>query len=706
MPLEPSRQAGALRAPASMLGAEERDVTEQIERILELIASALRASLACVLWRSRLDSRIATVCIGSEQATRAQQDEWFGLADGESLTARHGYLIASVPALHGRSAALVVRPGSEAPDLDAAAITRAGAQLLGDLFASTNPQIERAQAYEALFQIGTQIQAEEVRAGSIFSLVVERARELLATDVSWLALVDDSYERLSVEVAVGASAPEFLGMWVDVGRGIGGLALQDGRTISVRDAELYGNLMPDVVRIGLRKEGVRSVLCAPMIREGGMVGALYVGVREPIDWGEEATALLSALAAQTAVAIENSRLYHALTEKNATLERTFGIHRMLTDASLSGDGLDEVARKLAQLIDRDLVLSVVSGAPRVVRYSSVGGGPVVVSGDDVLDVSAQSTVAVMAGETSLGWLYALGDGELSRLHRNALEHGGTVIALELVKEQAALEVEWRMQGELLEELLRSAAAPSDGLRARAARAGIDLARPHRVAALMPEGAGGATALLEFTRRTLRLHHAVDGLVARRGERILIALDGEIVVGGVIPQLQARGRAAGTPFACGLSRAHTDFATALREAEAALALAVQRAGTFVSYEQLGPLRFLLDAPDTGEMVAVVSDLLGPLADHDGRRSSALLATLEAYLRSGGHHPTTCECCHIHVSTLKYRLSRITVILGRPLTDPETRFQLSLAFELLAVLRLMGVEPFSAGQRDRGEALPSP
>jgi DNA-binding PucR family transcriptional regulator len=69
---------------------------------------------------------------------------------------------------------------------------------------------------------------------------------------------------------------------------------------------------------------------------------------------------------------------------------------------------------------------------------------------------------------------------------------------------------------------------------------------------------------------------------------------------------------------------------------------------------------------------------------------LLHTLAAFVRSGGHHPTAAEACHIHSSTLKYRLGRITTILERSLTDPRTQFELMLAFATLDALRSLGVD----------------
>jgi PucR family transcriptional regulator, purine catabolism regulatory protein len=93
------------------------------------------------------------------------------------------------------------------------------------------------------------------------------------------------------------------------------------------------------------------------------------------------------------------------------------------------------------------------------------------------------------------------------------------------------------------------------------------------------------------------------------------------------------------------------------------------------------------------------LLGPLAEHDRERGAELMTTLRAYLAAGGHHPTTSSTCHIHVSTLKYRLARIAAILDRSLTDPATRFELSLAFEIMRVLEMVGISPFEDSWRDQ-------
>jgi hypothetical protein len=339
-----------------------------------------------------------------------------------------------------------------------------------------------------------------------------------------------------------------------------------------------------------------------------------------------AVALLTALAGQAAIAIVNSRLYQALADKALTLERSLAMHRRLNAASLSG-GPDATAAELARLIGREV--AVVRGP----------GGPLRV------------------------------EGELSELERNALEHAATVIALQL-------EAEWRVRGDLLEELLRGDS--SDGLRARADRLGVDLERPRAVAVL--EGAGDP-----------RL--GPDTLMCRRGDAVVLALDGDA---------EATVRAVLGDGVAGLSAPRTDLSAALREAEAALRLA-REFGGLVTHAELGPLCFLLDAPDTAQSEALVRETLGPLAAYDARRGGALLETLRAYLRAGGHHATTAERCHIHPSTLKYRLARIADVLGRSPGEPQASFELSLGLAVHEMLLGRGIDALArAGGSDAAPA----
>ncbi len=682
-------------------------VPDELSGVLALISAALDSPDVCVVWRWTSEPVVSRVYVGRPPEER-QPTRWLALSrrHADAATAHldvGGHLVMPIPTgAAGLAAAIATRPATELLPRDALVLLQPTMHMIADVLRATQPRLSRLRAYEALAQIGTQIQAEQVHPDAVFESIVEHARELLAADVAWLGLMDAAGERMRLKVAAGATTDEFMRMEVDAGSGIGGLALEEGRAVTVQDVGSSAELtVPPGVATGLRREGVRSVLCAPMSRDGSMIGSLYVGSRELTEFSPEATSLLCALASQAAMTIENARLYQALADKHDTLEQSFAIHRLLTDASLSGAGLDAIASELTQVLKCDLVLTVDTANPRSHHYHLGGSVTPIAEGEgahaQTLD-SAEATVAIMAGATVLGSLRAVGEERLTALQRKALEHGATVIALELVKTRAALEVEWRMQAELLDELVRCDKTIPDNLRARAQRAGVDLTRARCIAVFAPDEDGSAARLLETARHTLRCNPRLEGLITRRGEHVVVAIGDEPAgkAHAAVRDLQNRARLAGIPASCGLSRPHHALTAALREAEAALGLAAAGRGgsTLVSYEELGPMRFLLDASNTDEMIGLVHDVLGPLAEHDQERGGELMTTLRAYLAAGGHHPTTSATCHIHVSTLKYRLSRIAAILDRSLTDPPTRFELSLAFEIMRVLGMVGIKPFDA------------
>jgi DNA-binding PucR family transcriptional regulator len=156
---------------------------------------------------------------------------------------------------------------------------------------------------------------------------------------------------------------------------------------------------------------------------------------------------------------------------------------------------------------------------------------------------------------------------------------------------------------------------------------------------------------------------------------------------------AKGRRAS--LRTGISSPSHDFARALRQAQAALALARRTAEPVtVFHDEMGALRFLLDAPHTNEMAGLVTDEIGALAERDSTRNGQLLATLKVFLEVCGNRTRTAEACHVHISTVKYRLGLIESILGRDLDSADVRFRLMLALEVRKILSTLGVDPLPA------------
>jgi len=105
----------------------------------------------------------------------------------------------------------------------------------------------------------------------------------------------------------------------------------------------------------------------------------------------------------------------------------------------------------------------------------------------------------------------------------------------------------------------------------------------------------------------------------------------------------------------------------------------RPGVFQRAERLLLPRIL--AGDTAARAEFLDELLGPL--RQARHGDELLASLTAYACHGFRLARAAKSLYIHPKTLAYRLQRVATLTGLSLADPETRFRLQLAAQMLAL-----------------------
>jgi len=74
------------------------------------------------------------------------------------------------------------------------------------------------------------------------------------------------------------------------------------------------------------------------------------------------------------------------------------------------------------------------------------------------------------------------------------------------------------------------------------------------------------------------------------------------------------------------------------------------------------------------------LLGPLVAYDKAHDADLVRTLAEFLECGGSWSRCAERLHVHVNTLRYRISRVETLTGRDLTRFEDRVDFFLALRL--------------------------
>jgi hypothetical protein len=139
------------------------------------------------------------------------------------------------------------------------------------------------------------------------------------------------------------------------------------------------------------------------------------------------------------------------------------------------------------------------------------------------------------------------------------------------------------------------------------------------------------------------------------------------------------------IAVGLSDDVTDPAglkRAIGDARHALRLAVTKSEpvTVIRQADIASHALLLASIPDEVRSAYRDRMLGPILDYDRSHNSELEATLEAFLRASASWTKCAAAMHLHVNTLRYRVSRIEDLVGRPLSLLETQADLLLALDL--------------------------
>jgi sugar diacid utilization regulator/putative methionine-R-sulfoxide reductase with GAF domain len=509
-------------------------------------------------------------------------------------------------------------------------------------------------------------------------LVVEKARELLGSDLSWGGTVHDGW--LTMSHVAGTRTDAIISLPSSpLALSISGAALSRQHTLIVNDYPHYDGPSTPQIRQAFLGEGVVSLMVAPMFRGDRLVGFVNVGNRTATEFSEVHSSLLSTLAAQASVAVLNASLRAELRARNELLAESLTIHRTLTSSALRRRGPEAVVDDLQAILNRTITLTPGEDAPR--RSGSA------------------EPVPVVAGEDTLGWLVV--DGEaLSTLQVHAVHHAASAMALELLDQRAVRDAEWRLRSEVLEHLLKGTAASIPGVAQRAIRLGHDATVAVCLIAIDSVRESERRRVRQGVRDILdqaREHEGPAHLATHIGLGTLIAVP-PAQAATLASEMQQRLAARGLMVAIGVSCPTTELGAARDEALACLALAKRSTSIrVVDADQIGPLRFMLDVVDWSDAIEHVRERLHPLAS-DARSGACLLSTAQAYVEADGHQQTVAERCGIHLNTLKYRLTRIEAALGYSLRDTDRRFDLRLTFELLELLESMGRDPLSRGATD--------
>ena len=567
----------------------------------------------------------------------------------------------------------------------------------GSTGASTGAS-SRAEQVERLLATARRV-TESLDLETVLAAIVEDARTLLRADSGDMLLWDRERNRLRV-VAVSKRPTDLLGFEMDFGVGVSTQAILRQQAIWVDDYSTY----PHRAR-ALDKYHFGAVICAPLVFRGEAIGALNLhATKGGHRFGPEDADLLAAFAGHAAIAIDHARRYEnevhlgrVLAETNAELGRSLAVQQRLAEQVLLDRGPAGIALVLAEHLRRRVVIQ--DHIRRVIAGASPDGG------DDWRRLVEASTepepfsVAVRVGREVAGHLLLSAERDLAPIDRALVDIAVTGVALEFAKIRASLEVEERLRGEAMADLLTGMYPDEPAISARAARLGHDLGRPHDLLVIDVKRPGSSAEVVDR-----RLAAVVREHLAKRAPRSVTVLHGgSIVVLAAQPRRMDRHPAAladellstlegvagegAVTISLGRTCDRPDaYAPAFAAARRALDLMLKlgRRGAVIGARELGPYGLLLEASSREDLEVFATSALQPIIDHDHEHGADLLRTLRVYLEEDRVQRRTAARCFIHVNTVVYRVNRIEQLLGRSLDDPSTVFDLTLALRIVDVM----------------------
>ncbi|MEQ3554278.1 helix-turn-helix domain-containing protein [Pseudonocardia nematodicida] len=605
--------------------------------------------------------------------------------------------------------------GSDAPgdDLERTAAELAASQpeagaLALRIRAAMDAGRRRESELAALVEIARDLTSEP-DSGSVHDAIVRRARALLGTDLAYLTLYDAERGDTYMRVTSGSVSRRFQSLRLPLGAGLGGLVAAS------RTPHWTGRYAGDgryrhttEIDTAVAEEGIVAICGTPLLVADEFVGVLFAANRSARPFGPDDVALLGSLAALAAVSIVQTR---RLADTATALDALRGAHAAIAEAAdahdrfagvvLEGGDVADIAEALGRLLGGWVTVLDLDGTPTA-RHGPVpddldttaalrragretgdlGGRPVAVP-----CAGGAWVIAVIAGGQRLGTLLLGGiggpgagtDGELSAAQIRTVERAGMVTALVMLFTQRADETDRLDRADALDELLAAVGPPRPAALTRVSGLGISARRPHvllvcrcapgrrRAVAREAAALGGRSGLVgERDGAVVALLPGDDpGASGARLARPASTQDpdGAVTVGAAGPFRPADGTDAA-------------LAEARRSVEALVAL--DRVGEAAAASDLGFAGLLLgERPD---VAGYVTGILGPVAEHDERRGSELVRTLEAYYAAGASPTRAAATLHVHVNTVAQRLERVGTLLGPGWQEPDRSLEVQLALRL--------------------------
>lgn len=485
------------------------------------------------------------------------------------------------------------------------------------------------------------------------------------------------------------------------------IAFRTGEVVMLEDIEL----VPEFSWGGVAHEqGYRALISVPLRRGGAVIGALNGYRTRPHRFDAAEVSLVSTLATQVAIALGTAQLRAQEQATIRELRRAEEVHGLLMATALRGEGAAGVADALAELLGRAVLIEDVYGE-LLAQAGGQAGTPELPAGvDDRLRAGAvlttdQHTVAgvvldgAVVARIQVAHRLRETPDALSALDIRAVEHAAVVTALELLRARTAAEVEQRLRGSLVADLLSADTTDTAAMSAfldRARRLGWDLSGDQTLITIRwpeparPQGRPTAERVLAVTDRFAAEVTPRPLAAVFRGDLVLIcSTDGHGAAADLARRLveALAGSVAVSVAGVSPTGAVTDLPDAFRTLCGAMNLAGDATPTtLIDMAEVTIDQLLLQLDDPQRLREFARAVLGRALDYDRTRQTELIRTARVHLEHSLDRRATANALHLHPNTVAQRIKRLEELTGLVLSRPRDLLQLTSALTVAQIAAL--------------------